>query len=69
MVSENLNGLQRVRENIRQEMKRLEGLINKANPQFSDRHLLGRIDALRWVEMNITLEIDYLTNELQKEIR
>ena len=72
-MSDVMNGLIRARDNARKEMKRLEKIVSRSGPNFADRYTLGKIDALKWIELNLTIEIDYLKddvlrNHLQKEI-
>jgi hypothetical protein len=64
-MSDVLNGLIRVRDNVRKEIKRLEGLTNRAGPNFADRYTLGKIDSLKWTEMNMTIEIDFLRDPIK----
>lgn len=63
-MSDELNGLIRVRKNADDERKRLEVLVNRSGPNFADRYILGKIDVLKWIGMNLTIEIQTLQQKM-----
>lgn len=63
-MTDELNVVTRIRENIRKEKSRLESIHMGSGYKFNDEYTKGKIDILSWVEVSLNLEIENLRSYL-----